>query len=48
VKQDLPSPIQPQERLKAFTLKEIKDEMKMLNKTNQKKHHVSTLLLPEC
>jgi len=29
VEQDLATPIQSQERLKAFTLKEIKDEIKM-------------------
>jgi hypothetical protein len=45
VEQDLGTPIQSQERLNAFTLKEIKDEIKMLN---QKRHQVSTLLLPEC
>jgi hypothetical protein len=43
VQQDLATPIQSQERLKAFNLKEIKDEMKML----KKRHQVSTLLLPE-
>jgi len=32
VEQDLATSIQSQERLKAFTLKEIKDEIKMLNK----------------
>jgi len=31
VEQDLATPIQSQERLKAFTLKEIKEEIKMLN-----------------
>jgi len=31
VEQDLTTPILSQERLKAFTLKEIKDEIKMLN-----------------
>jgi len=31
VEQDLTTPIQSQERIKAFTLKEIKDEIKMLN-----------------
>jgi hypothetical protein len=31
VEQDLATPIQSQERLNAFTLKEIKDELKMLN-----------------
>jgi len=45
VEQDLATPIQLQERLKTFTLKDIKDEMKTLN---QKKHQVSTLMLPEC
>ena len=35
MEQDLATPIQSQERLKAFTLKEIKDEIKMLN---QKRH----------
>ena len=30
VEQDLATPIQSEERLKAFTLKEIKDEIKML------------------
>ena len=32
MEQDLATPIQSQERLKAFTLKEIKDEIKTLNK----------------
>jgi hypothetical protein len=45
VKQELATPIQSQERLKALTLKEIKEEIKMLTK---KRHRVSTLLLPEC
>jgi hypothetical protein len=45
VEQDLATPIQSQERLNAFTVKEIKDEIKMLN---QRRHQVSTLLLPEC
>jgi hypothetical protein len=31
VEQDLATPFQSQERLKAFTLKEIKDEIQMLN-----------------
>jgi len=31
VEQELVTPIQSQERLKTFTLKEIKDEIKMLN-----------------
>jgi len=31
VEQDVATPIQSQERLKAFTLKEIKDDVKMLN-----------------
>jgi len=31
MEQDLATPTQSQERLKAFTLKEIKDELKMLN-----------------
>ena len=34
VEQDLATPIQSQERLKVFTLKEIKGEIKMLNQTN--------------
>jgi len=38
VEQDLATSIQWQERLKAFTLKEIKDEIKMLN---QKKGNTS-------
>jgi hypothetical protein len=33
VKQDLATPIQSQESLKAFTLKEMKDEIKLLNQT---------------
>ena len=45
VEQDLATPIQSQERLKTFTLKEIKDEIKMLDK---KRHQASTLLLSEC
>jgi len=45
VEQDVATAIQSQERLKVFTLKEIKNEIKMLN---QKKHQVSTFLLPEC
>jgi hypothetical protein len=44
VEQDLATPIDLQESLKAFTLKEIKDEIKMLN---TKGHQVSTLLLLE-
>jgi len=45
--QDLATPIQSQERLKTFTLKEIKDEIKMLN---QKKkalglHLITTRML---
>jgi gamma-glutamylcysteine synthetase len=46
VEQDLATAIQSQERLKAFTLKEIKDVIKMLNQ--KKRDQVSTLLLPEC
>jgi len=46
VEQDLATAIQSQERLKAFTFKEIKDEIKMLNQ-KKKRHQVSTLLLPE-
>ena len=46
VEQDLATPIQTQERLKALTVKEIKDEIKMLNQ--KKRQQVSTLLLPEC
>ena len=45
VEQDLATPVQSQERLKTFTLKEIKDEIKMLDK---KRHQASTLLLSEC
>jgi hypothetical protein len=45
VEQDLASHIQLQESLKAFTLREIKDYIKKLNK---KIHQFSTLLLPEC
>jgi hypothetical protein len=41
VEQDLATPIQSQECLKAFTLKEIKDEIKMLN---QKKAPVLDLI----
>ena len=47
VEQDLATLIQSQESLNAFSLKEIKDEIKMLNQ-KKKKHQVSTLLLPEC
>jgi hypothetical protein len=36
--QDLATPIQSQERLKTFTLKEIKDEIKMLNQKKKKRH----------
>jgi hypothetical protein len=43
--QDLTTHIQSQECLNKFTLKEIKDEIKVLN---QKGHQVSTLLLPKC
>ena len=45
VEQDQASHVQSQENLKAFTLKEIKDEIKMLNK---KMHQFSKLLLQEC
>jgi len=48
MEQDLATPIQLQERLKASTLKEMKDEIKMLKKKKKKRHQVSTLLLPEC
>jgi len=46
--QDLAAAIQSQERLTEFTLKEIKDEIKMLNQKKKKRHQLSTLLLPEC
>ena len=46
MEQDLATPIQSQERLTAFALKEIKDEIKMLNQ--KKKAQDLTLLLPEC
>ena len=36
MEQDLATPIQSQERLKAFTLKEIKDEIKILNQKGTK------------
>ena len=39
MEQDLATPIQSQESLNAFTLKEIKDK---------KRHQVSTYLLTEC
>jgi len=42
--QDLATPIQSQNSIKAFTLKE-KKELKMLNQ--KKRHQVSTSLLPE-
>jgi hypothetical protein len=41
VEHDLATPIQTQEPLKAFTLKEIKDEIKMLN---QKKAPILDLI----
>jgi hypothetical protein len=44
-KQDLATPIQSEEGLKTLILKEIKYKIKMFN---QKRHHESTLLLPEC
>jgi len=45
VEQDLATPVQSKECLRAFTLKEIRDEIKILDK---KRHQISTLLLPEC
>jgi hypothetical protein len=48
VEQDLATAIQSQERLKAFTFKEMKDEIKMLTPPTKKRQQDSTLLLPEC
>ena len=45
VEQDLATPIQQQEGLKPFTLKEIKNE---ITKLNQKRHQELTSLLPKC
>ena len=47
VEQDLATPIQSQERLKVFTLKEIKDEIKMLNQEKAPGFDVITARMPK-